>query len=216
MTPVKVAARRRRAPRGEGDKLHDEILAATERLLISEGDVDEVSIRRIADAVGVTPPSIYLHFADKEALVNAVCERHFRELDRVSAHATKGIQDPLKAVRAMGRAYVRFGLERPEEYRILFMSKEIDPTPDAYLERLKGLSGFNHLVGAVERCMDAGAFARGDAFTVACTLWAAVHGIASLLIAKPNFPWPPRFVETGIESLCRGFAPPTPATVEAR
>jgi AcrR family transcriptional regulator len=203
---TKLATRRRRAARGDGDKLRDEILAATERLLIASGDVDAVSIRGIADAVGVTPPSIYLHFADKEALVNAVCERHFGALDRVSARATKGIEDPVKALRAMGRAYVRFGLERPEEYRILFMSKEIDTNPAAYLERLKGLSGFNHLVTAVQRCMDAGAFGPGDAFGAACTLWAGVHGMTSLLIAKPNFPWPKKFVEQGIESLCRGFA----------
>ena len=199
-------ARRRRAPRGEGDKLRDEILAATEALLVKTGSVDDVSVRQIADAVGVTPPSIYLHFADKEALVNAVCERHFRELDRVSAQAMAGVGDPVKAIRAMGCAYVRFGLERPEQYRILFMSKEVDPSPAAYLERLKGLSGFNRLVEAVQRCMDAGAFAKGDVFAVACCLWAGVHGITSLLIAKPNFPWPDKFAERGIESLCRGFA----------
>jgi AcrR family transcriptional regulator len=203
---AKLATRRRRAPRGEGDKLLEEIITATERLLVTEGSVDDVSIRAIAEAVGVTPPSIYMHFADKEALVNAVCERHFRELDRVSARATKGISDPVKALRAMGRAYVRFGLDRPEEYRILFMSKEFDSQREAYLDRLKGLSGFNHLVAAVKRCMDEGVFAKGDAFTAACTLWAGVHGITSLLIAKPNFPWPTKFVERGIESLCAGFA----------
>lgn len=206
--------RRQRAPRGEGEKLREQVLDATERLLISKGAVDAVSIRDIASAVGVTPPSIYLHFADKKELVNAVCERHFRELDRVCARATKGVDDPVKAVRAMGRAYVRFGLERPEEYRILFMSKEIDPDPLVYLERLKGLSGFNQVVAAVQRCMDAGAFEPGDAFTVACTLWAGVHGMTSLLIAKPNFPWPPRFVDRGIASLCRGFASET-SDVEA-
>lgn len=199
--------RRRRAPRGEGEKLREQILAATEQLLIAKGNVDDVSIRDIAAAVGVTPPSIYLHFADKEELVNAVCERHFRELDRICARATKGVDDPVKAVRAMGRAYVRFGVERPEEYRILFMSIQAHQDPQVYLERLKGLSGFNQLVAAVRRCMDAGAFMSGDAFAVACTLWAGVHGMTSLLIAKPNFPWPRRFVERGIESLCRGFAP---------
>jgi AcrR family transcriptional regulator len=203
---AKIAHRRRRAPRGEGERLRDEILAATERLLVATGDVDGVSIRAIADAVGVTPPSIYLHFADKDALVNAVCERHFRELDRVSAEATEGITDPVAALRAMGTAYVRFGVEHPEEYRILFMSRHTDAPSAAYLERLKGLSGFEHLVAAVQRCMDAGTFAAGDAFAVACTLWAAVHGITSLLIAKPNFPWPTNFVDRGIESLCRGFA----------
>jgi len=200
-----LATRRRRAPRGEGDRLRDEILAAAERLLVAAGDVDAVAIRAIADAVGVTPPSIYLHFADKEALLNAVCERHFRELDRVCERATKGITDPVRALHAMGRAYVRFGLERPEQYRILFMTRESGTEPRAYFDRLKGLSGFDHLVEAVERAMQTGAFGRGDAFEVACTLWAGVHGLTSLLIAKPNFPWPAKFVDRGITALCRGF-----------
>lgn len=208
MSRTKVAPRRSRAPRGEGDKLRDEILDAAERLLIASGDADAVSIRAIADAVGVTAPSIYMHFEDKHALINAVCERHFRELDRVSARATDGVDDPVEAVREMGCAYVRFGLERPEQYRILFMSKEIDPNPRAYLERLKGLSGFNNLVAAVTRCLESGAFRPGDAFQIACTLWAGVHGITSLLIAKPNFPWPKKFAQRGIDALCAGFTKP--------
>ena len=203
---ARTAARRRRAPRGEGDKLRDEILTATERLLVAKGSVDNVSIRAIADAVGVTPPSIYMHFADKDVLVNAVCERLFAELDRVSAGAVRGTSDPIKALRSMGRAYVRFGLEHPEEYRILFMSKELPPNRESYLERLKGLTGFNHLVAAVERCMDAEVFAPGDPFAVACTLWAGVHGMTSLMIAKPSFPWPKNFVDRGIDTLCLGFA----------
>jgi AcrR family transcriptional regulator len=206
MTPTKLA--RRRAPRGEGDKLGDEILDAAEKLLIASGDADAVSIRAIAEKVGVTPPSIYLHFADKQELINAVCERHFRELDRVSAEAIKGIDDPMQALKAMGRAYVRFGLQRPEQYRILFMSRELDPNPRTYLERLKGLSGFNHLVEAVRRCVEAGVFRPGDPFATACMLWAGVHGITSLLIAKPNFPWPKKFVQQGIEALCGGLTKP--------
>ena len=201
---ARTAARRRRAARGEGDKLRDEILDATERLLVTKGSVDDVSVRAIAQAVGVTPPSIYMHFADKEALVNAVCERHFHELDRVLAHAKRGVDDPLKAVRAMGRAYVRFGLDHPEEYRILFMSKELGSHRDMYQEKLKGLSGFNHLVTAVQGCIDHGVFA-GDAFEIACALWAGVHGVTSLLIAKPGFPWPKKFIDRGRESRCRGF-----------
>jgi AcrR family transcriptional regulator len=66
--PSAVPARPR-ARRGEGDKLRDHLLTATERLMIESGGADTVSIRAIADAVGVTPPSIYLHFPDKEALI---------------------------------------------------------------------------------------------------------------------------------------------------
>ena len=67
--------RRSRSRRGEGDLLCDEILAAAERILIETNDQAALSIRAIASAVGVTPPSIYLHFADRNDLVFAVCER---------------------------------------------------------------------------------------------------------------------------------------------
>ena len=72
---------RPRSRRGEGDALRDEILDAAERLIVRAGDADAVSIRAIADAVGVSPPAIYLHFPDKDALVSAVCERRFEEFD---------------------------------------------------------------------------------------------------------------------------------------
>jgi AcrR family transcriptional regulator len=56
--------RRRRARRGEGEKLREEILEAAERLLLQTGSEEMVQVRAVAEAVGVTPPSIYLHFAD--------------------------------------------------------------------------------------------------------------------------------------------------------
>jgi AcrR family transcriptional regulator len=198
--------RRRRARRGEGERLRGEILAAAGRLMVRCGDADAVSIRAVADAVGVTAPSIYMHFASKEDLITAVCETHFRELDRVSREATAGIEDPVEAVKAQGRAYVHFGLQRPEEYRILFMSRTQVPT--VYLEQIKDLSGFNHLVDNVQSCIDSGAFRPGDAFTFACGLWMGVHGVTSLFIAKPQFPWPDReaLIERSIDGFCKGLS----------
>ena len=74
--------RRRRAPRGSGDQLRDEILDATTDLLLETGHAKAVSIRSVAKRVGVTPPSIYLHFADKDALLDAVCARYFESSTR--------------------------------------------------------------------------------------------------------------------------------------
>ena len=185
MTP---ATRRARAKRGEGELLRADILAAAERLLIQTGDQGAVSIRAIADAAGVTPPSIYLHFADKTELLGAVCEVRFGEFSRYIEGATQGIAAPLEALMEMGRAYVRFGLENPEHYRIMFMTRPL--AEGLPLDKLPGLTAFGHVAESVARCMDAGAIAQGDAFLVATNLWTAVHGVTSLLIARPDFPWP--------------------------
>ena len=187
MTP---ATRRARARRGEGERLREEILAAAERLLIETGDEGTVSVRAIAEAAGVTPPSIYLHFADKTELLSAVCEARFEEFDRYLEESVAGIGDPLEALWARGRAYVRFGLEHPEHYRILFMTRQGHDTEPQDLSCLPGLPAFSHLVEEVARCMEAGALAPGDPFLTATGLWTAMHGITSLLIARPDFPWP--------------------------
>jgi AcrR family transcriptional regulator len=185
-----TATRRARARRGEGDRLREEILAAAERLLIETGDQGAVSIRAIADAAGVTPPSIYLHFADKTELLGAVCDAHFQQFDRYLDDAAAGIDDPLEALWARGRAYVRFGLDNPEHYRILFMTRPSAEAKPRDVDCLPGLTAFGHIVEAVARCMEAGAVAQGDAFLVATGLWSAMHGVTSLLIARPDFPWP--------------------------
>jgi AcrR family transcriptional regulator len=185
---IPAPATRRRAKRGQGELLRADILAAAEQLLIKTGDQGAVSIRAIADAAGVTPPSIYLHFADKTELLGAVCEARFGDLSRSLQEATQGIADPLEVLWAIGRGYVRFGLENPEHYRIMFMTRPL--AEGLPLDRLPGLTAFGFVVEAVARCMDAGAIAAGDPFLVATNLWTAVHGVTSLLIARPDFPWP--------------------------
>jgi AcrR family transcriptional regulator len=179
---------RRRARRGEGDRLREEILDAAERLLIERGSEDAVSIRAIADAVGVTPPSIYLHFADKEELFVAVCDARFEELDRRSEEAAAGATDPMDEVRRRGEAYIRFGLDNPEQYRILFL--DYQPHTNA-ADQVEKWACLQHMVDAVARAMDAGMITRADPFFVTLQLWAAAHGLTSLLITKPNVPWPP-------------------------
>ncbi|HEY2959089.1 MAG TPA: TetR/AcrR family transcriptional regulator [Actinomycetota bacterium] len=181
---------RQRARRGHGERLREEILAAATRLLFETGDEDAVSIRAIAAAVGVTTPSIYLHFADKTELIWAVCEEHFRKLDEELERAAAGSDDPLESLRLRGRAYVRFGLDNAEGYRILFMSRgDLEPKEDFDGDGTSA-AAFVNLVGAVEGCMDAGAIRRDDPSSVAFGLWALVHGVTSLLIAHPHFPWP--------------------------
>jgi AcrR family transcriptional regulator len=185
--------RRHRARRGDGELLREEIIAAATRLLVEKGDQEAVSIRAIADAVGVTPPSIYLHFADKDELFLEVCNDRFRELDRRMVALGETATDPVDGLHKRGEAYIRFGLENPEEYRILF----IDHPKSASAEQVKDWAAFEHMVEAVQRCIDAGDIAAGDPMVITIGLWAAVHGITSLMISMPEFPWPP--VDTMID-----------------
>jgi len=192
--------RRTRARRGEGEKLREQILEAGERLLIETGNEEAVTIRAVAEAVGVTPPSVYLHFADKDELLFAICERHFAQLDRVTEEAAAGADDLLESLALRGRAYIRFGIEHPEQYRILFMRRP-SHTPESFqVDRLRDAAAFGHLVEHVSKCIQSGLI-DGEPLLVSLGLWAVVHGLTSLLISKPEFPWPD--LDVIIDHVCR-------------
>ena len=192
--------RRTRARRGEGEKLREQILEAAERLLVETGNEEAVTIRAVSNAVGVTAPSVYLHFADKDELLFAICERHFAQLDRVTEEAAAGSTDLLEALARRGQAYIRFGIEHPEQYRILFMRKPAHTPEDFQVDRLRSAAAFDHLVEHVSRCVQAGLI-QGDPLRVSLGLWATVHGLTSLLISKPDFPWPD--VDAISDHVCR-------------
>lgn len=83
---------------------------------------------------------------------------------------------------------------------------------DFSAERLAGIATFEHLVAAVQACIDAGRFHPGlDAWLVATGLWVTVHGITSLLISRPDFPWPPaaELIEHALSTVTLGLTSPT-------
>lgn len=177
---------RKRSPRGSGELLADEILAAATELLISRGGEAGVSIRAVADAVGVTPPSIYLHFSDKEALLDAVCGRFFEQFDAYMMAASEGHDDVVERALAQGLAYVRFARENPVVFLEAFSRVTDAPTQT---DEVLMASAFVHIGETVAQAMDEGLLRRADVSQRTLQLWAAAHGIAQLMTVKPGLPW---------------------------
>jgi AcrR family transcriptional regulator len=204
MKDSSTPARRLRAPRGQGGQLRDELVAATERLLATTGDEESVSIRAIANAVGVSPPAIYLHFPDKDALIFEVCARRFGELADAIEEASIGVADPVEGLVARGNGYVRFAVEHPEQYRVLFLRPGAGRKLTA--DELRSTSAFGNLIRAVEEAHETGAIpAKPDAIATAMELWAVAHGVASLLIGVPDFPWPDDLADRVLQTYVRGL-----------
>jgi len=180
---------RKRSARGHGAALRDEVLAAAMDLLRETGSEEAVSLRLVAQRVGVSVPSIYLHFADKQALLDAVCGEVFGALHVAMKTASADAPNPWEALRAMGVAYVHFALASPEHYRIVMMrSRDHDGDHDSSDAIASG--AFGYLLDGVVSCIGLGIL-EGEPVELGLKLWAAAHGVASLLIAKPAFPWPP-------------------------
>jgi AcrR family transcriptional regulator len=205
-----VPARRSRSRRGQGEQLRDEILAAAERILISTNDQASLSIRAIATAVGVTPPSIYLHFADRNDLVFAVCERQWAKLEQAMADAAAGVEDPWERIRRRGYAYLQWGLNNPEHYRIVMTSRP-DHTPERLLdERLADTAGLVPTAEDISAGVAEGQIAvEGDPRETVKVLWMMIHGMVSLLISKPEYPFGPvdELYERMLKLVFQGLGP---------
>ena len=210
--PNPASPPRRRARRGEGHRLREELIAAASDLLGELGDPNQLSMRAVASAAGVSPPSIYLHFADKQELLVAVLRERWAELDRLLAEAAATAGDPFPALRSWCLAYLRFAEERPGHYRVLFSAAAPAGVTDDPTQHPGGPTFFA-LVAAVQRCLDAGAptDAARDSWFLALQLWLSGHGMVDLRIGRRfPFPWPP--VETVLDAVLADLglaAPPS-------
>lgn len=183
-----------RAARGGAASVKDvrgAILAEATRLFREHG-VDGFSMRQIADAIGYSATTIYLHFKDKNHLMYAVCESGFVEFGASLSAAAASESDPRERLRAIGRAYVDFGLTHPLHYEVMFIRPKewaIGPMTDATVGTERGdPESFAGLVVAVQAAVDAGVFAGtihdgASAREVAMRFWAASHGVVALAIS---------------------------------
>ena len=195
-----IAERRER----EKQEVRRLIMDAARDLFMREG-YERVTMRRIAEAIEYSPTTIYLHFKDKDELVQALCEEEFTQL-LAAVSKVPPPADPVEAIRQLGMAYARFGLENPYHYRFMFMT----PISRSHTPSQPGVSSFVLLRDAVQRAVDSGAFVDGDVTHMAQVLWATLHGAVALLVTYepgqfPHAPAAPDLVQQVCENALRGL-----------
>ncbi len=184
-----TAALRERNRRGEGGKLRDDILAGATELLEQTGNEEAVTLRAVARAVGISAPSIYTHFADREAIVDAIVDAAFADFNEAIYSAVGDASGPLARLRAGCAAYLRFAAERPNRYKLLFERQNLINRPEHAVPSIR-TGSFDVLVRGVQDCIDAGLSASTDAQLDSKAIWVALHGYATLHALLPGFPWP--------------------------
>ena len=166
----------------EKSELRGKILDAARELFVEQG-YDAVTMRKVAERIEYSPTAIYLHFADKEALLREIVGADFAALAAQFQKLAR-VEDPMERLVRVGRAYVEFGLAHPNHYRLMFGARsgppiEVkasldDPQQDAY--------AFLRMVviDVIEKkCLRP---ELRDPDLVAQVLWSGVHGIVSLQI----------------------------------
>ncbi len=198
---------RTRKPRGQGASRRGEILEAAKRLFTEEGFA-HATMRRIAAEVGVSPTAIYLHFADKEAILKAIAEDFFGELLVVLHDTQSPAGTPLSRLRSGLHAYVAFSLERPDEYRLTFQTRNVKAL-EAHCDKPDVADqSFTVLEQAVEELVAGGVFRPGDPAVIAESIWSMLHGVTSVVMdMMPRVQATKEaLVDTVIDTIIIGFA----------
>jgi len=150
--------------------------------MIAEGGAGIVTMRALGQRLGVSRAAAYRHFADKNALLVAVAASGFQRLsDRLHAIEAGTPRSSFEWVRRMGEEYVRFAVENPAHYRVMY-GREALSRQDVPELRAAANALFEQLVSVCEAYQQGGGIKRQDPKAQAYVAWSAVHGLASLLI----------------------------------
>jgi AcrR family transcriptional regulator len=173
------------------EKLRTRILDAARYLFVERG-IEAVSMREIAKQINYSATTLYHHFADKEALLQAVCDEDFLALAS-GMNDIMQIPDLIMRIQALCKGYALFALQHPNHYRLMFMT----PRAPCNLDITQIQQGnteqdaYAQLKLVVQEAFDAALFRLDltDSELIAQTLWAGIHGVCSLEIALGHEPW---------------------------
>lgn len=174
----------------EKENLREEILDAARELFVKEG-YESVSMRKIAEKIEYSPTTIYLYFADKAELLYCLCQETFEQLRKSMEVLGQESNDPLSCLKKSMKIYIDFGLEHPNHYKVAFIIKpEHQENADLYLsEQSSGQKAYSCMRKVVEEGINQGQLRAGDVEATTQVIWAAIHGVTSLLITHTQFPW---------------------------
>ncbi|MBD3836380.1 TetR/AcrR family transcriptional regulator [Brevundimonas sp.] len=201
--------RSNRKPKGEGHSRRGEILAAAERIFVEHG-YEGATIRKIADAVGLSSTALYMHFADKGEILQEICREAFARLIASTRDLAETPAPPEVRLRRMIEAYVAFGFDHPNAYRLIYLTRPAEAREGAQtMAQEMGAGLFDSFEAAVAETVQAGRMT-GEPKVIAQAIWAAAHGVVSLMITKPYFPWSDRqaLVDTTLDAVFGGLLKP--------
>lgn len=175
----------------ERERLRARILDAARTLFVERG-IEAVSMREIAKQVNYSATTLYHHFTDKEALLQAVCDEDFLALAR-SMKEIMLIPEHTSRIKALFNGYAQFALHHPNHYRLMFMT----PRTPCNLDMTQIQQGnteqdaYAQLKVVVQEAFEAGLFKPdyNDYELIAQTLWAGIHGVCTLEITLGHESW---------------------------
>ena len=183
VTRMAPQARRHRNARGDGVKLYLEIIQAATRLI--DQHINRLTLAAVAKETGIAGPSIYDHFPGVEEIRFEVMRRCYADLASRVNDAQRDLTDPLARFDATCTAYLGYAADFPYRYALLFRGERDQAEKAAVGEQ--GATALQTLVDAVSDCANAGLSHSANTYNDAVAVWSALHGLATLRTARPNF-----------------------------
>jgi AcrR family transcriptional regulator len=183
-----------------------ELVVATARAQLERDGSAELSLRAVARELGVTAPALYAYVEDKRELMAAVATEHFERL--IERFEAVDEPDPVARVRAVSRAYVDHAVASPALFRLMFnyppsSAGEVEAFPPA-------TRAFEVAAGATADAMAQGLLRTTDVALVSMVMWAAMHGLAEILLMGFSFDQAgaEQLITATIDTMVAGLAAP--------
>lgn len=187
-----------RKAKGDGHLRRAEILLAAERIFVAHG-YEAATIRKIADEVGVSSTALYMHFHDKDQILLEICTGAMQELLTNNRQISAMPIDAVARVRMMLEAYVGFALQHPNAYRLVFCSSPaMDEIRRQHETMQIGAECLDRFASVIREIAAQGRLRVGDPRSAHQVLWAACHGMITLMVTKPDLDWAPPEELTGV------------------
>jgi AcrR family transcriptional regulator len=186
--------------------LREEILEVSKEILIKDG-FSKMSMRRIAKRANVSATSIYLHFKNKDDLLVTLIEESIAKLKSALIEVLEPSGDLINQLENIARKYVEYALKHPQEYEIIYMVRP-EEMPKYPKEKFRDVRSAYELIAEVISEGNRKEFVEGeDSLISAYTLWAQIHGVASVIISKRLDTRIPqdKFIDHAIEQIIKGF-----------
>lgn len=150
--------------------------------ILKTKDAKSISLREVARQAGVSHTAPYRHFDDKAALLAAVAEEGFTEFGiYLQTAVDQANTAPIESLQATGEAYVRYALEHPTHFRVMFGHFPADEPTESSLSKVSQ-GTFQILVDIITAGQATGVLKAGDPKLLAIGRWSVVHGLAMLLL----------------------------------
>ena len=151
--------------------------------MISEGGVEQVTMRALSNRIGVSRTALYQHFRNKNDLLSAVAADSYARLKtRLHDIRSDDSSDLVSRLHDMSLAYVNFALENPDQYKLMFGD---DVLKDGVSPELSAasLSAYDELISLIEICQKEERIVGEDPLSIANVFWAMCHGLSMLLLS---------------------------------